>query len=212
MMASAGGLGSGMATGTASGVLNADSTYDVQIDSAATFNGIGSGNYENAPSQHYSNGFVNGNGSSGGIAVVNGDLTGLDGFLGYGESNSNANVAFNLIGGGSGFAKGQNGGADGSASGGAFGAAAGLIMSDPVRERTYGDLDVSVMSAANGIGAFVGGLSTSGLPGPTGGTGSGDGTLNVVEKTGSGVSNSGLAFISGSAGSIGGGLKAHILL
>jgi hypothetical protein len=206
MLNSAGGLGSGMATGTATGVLDSVSTYGVQIDSAATgtFNGIGSGTYGNAPSQPYSNGFVNGNGGGGGTAVVSGALTGYTTYYAA-KTDSNANAVFNSTGGGSGFATGQNGGAKGSASGGASGTAAGLMMSDPPTGLTFGDLDFSAMSAANGTGAFLGGFSIPESPGPTGGTGSGSGAVNIFAKTGSGVYNIGVASSSGSAGNFGAG-------
>jgi hypothetical protein len=206
MMASAGGIGSGMSTGSASAVLNAVSTYGVEIDSAATgtFNGIGSGSYGNALSQPYSNGFVNGYGGGGGTAVVNGDLTGFTTY--YGQlTNLNADAAFTSTGSGSGFVRGINGGADGSASGGASGNVTGLIMSDLLTSKTFGDLDFSATSAANGLGAFLGGFSISELPGPTGGTGLADGTLNLIAQSGSGKFNIGLVSSSGSGGSFGGG-------
>jgi hypothetical protein len=229
MMASAGGIGSGMATGTAASELDTVSTYGVQIDSSAigAFIGIGSGSYGNVPRQTlpYSNGFVNGNGGGSGTAAVSSKLTGYEVVYGayyggyyygpgayYGErTNSNANAAFKSIGGGSGFARGQNGGADGSASGGASGTAAGMMMSDPVTEKTIGDLSFSAMSAANGIGAFSGGFSIPGLPGPTGGTGSGNGAINIFANSSSGeVDTIGLASSSSSAGNFGAGEASGI--
>jgi hypothetical protein len=153
MLASTGGLGFGMSTGIATGVLDSRSIYGVQSDSAATgtFNGNGFGKYGNTPSQPYTGGFVNGNGGGGGTAVVNGAVTGD--FTYYGDYvDTNGDAAFKSNGGGSGFVKGKNGGADGSATGGASGKAAG-IATDDVSDQTYRDLDFSVISAANGAGA-----------------------------------------------------------
>jgi hypothetical protein len=108
----------------------------------------------------------------------------------YGEYvNTNGEAASNSNGGGSGFVKGKNSSASGSASGGASGPATGIAMGLPPKYKTFNDLDFSVASAANGIGAFIGGYSTPELPGPTGGTGSGNGPLSIFAKSGSGIYN-----------------------
>lgn len=192
MLASTGGSGFGMAAGTATGVLDSLSIYGLQIDSAATgtFSGSGSGSYGNTPSLPYTSGSVNGNGGGAGKAVVNGAVTGYTlGVNDYSGSdvNTNGNAAFNTTGGGSGFVKGKNGGASGSAAGGAFGTVAGVSEDLPATDKTYGATNFGVTSAANGNGIFFGGYSTQELPGPTGGTGSGNGALNILAKTGTGI-------------------------
>jgi hypothetical protein len=208
MLASTGGLGFGMATGTATGVLDSRSIYGVESDSTATgtFDGSGFGSYGNTPSQPYTGGFVKGKGGGGGTAIVKGAVVGSGSQNLYGEYvNTNGEAAFNSDGGGSGFVKGKNSGASGSASGGASGTATGIATDLPPTYKTFGDLDFSVASAANGIGAFFGGYSTPELPGPTGGTGSGSGGLSILANSGSGIYNDGVASSSGSAESFGSG-------
>jgi hypothetical protein len=71
-MSSAGGLGSGMSTGTADGTINVSSGYAANSDSASTgsFSGNGSGSYDDASNQPYLGGSVNGNGSGAGQLSV----------------------------------------------------------------------------------------------------------------------------------------------
>jgi hypothetical protein len=207
MLASTSGLGSGMATGTATGVLDSRSIYAVESASTATgtFNGSGFGSYGNTPSQPYTAGSVKGNGGGGGTAAVKGAVTGFPSL--YGEYvNTNGQAAFNSNGGGAGFVKGKNGGADGSGSGGASGTVVGIAMDLPPTDKTYGDLDFSATSAVNGGGAFSGGFSTpESPPGPTGGTGSSNGALSIFANSGGGIYNDGLVTSGGSAVSFGGG-------
>jgi hypothetical protein len=209
MLASTGGLGSGMTTGTATGVLDSRSIYAVESASTATgtFNGSGLGNYGNTLSQPYTSGFVGNGGGGGGTASVKGAVTGFTSYYAYyGEYvNTNGEAAFNSNGGGAGFVKGKNGGADGSGSGGASGTVAGIAMDLPPTDKTIGDLDFSAISAANGVGTFFGGFSTPESPGPTGGTGSGNGALSISANSGGGIYNDGLVTSNGSAGSFGGG-------
>jgi hypothetical protein len=210
-VASAGGLGSGMATGSANTGINAYSTYGGQTDSAATgdFTGKGSGINGNVPNLPFSGGSVQGEGSGSGTADASGSLLAQR----YVIVNTNGDAAFDSKGGGSGFVESTTGSAVGSASGGASGTAMGNTL-DPFYQ-LFGDLIFKGSSAAAGNGAFVGGFSTPEVPGATGGAGSGSGTLSVA-GSGSGdsvltafapivLTNDGTAFGAGTAESSGGG-------
>jgi hypothetical protein len=201
-MTTAGGRGSGSAQGNATGAINAPAQlYIVNADSASTgtFTGIGSGSSGNASNQPYSGGFVNGKGSGAGTAVV----SGLVDYAFVRPVKTGGDAAFKSNGDGAGFVDSTNGGAVGTASADISGAAAGKTGSVRIddgmtRDVTRGQFSVSSNSVANGEGAFTGGFSPPQAAGPTGGSGSGTGSLEVA-GAGTGVPRNGPSFFLGTA-------------
>jgi hypothetical protein len=191
-MISAGGLGSGSTQGNATGAIDGpNQRYSVNAGSASTgtFTGIGSGSSGNGSNQPYAGGgSVNGKASGAGTAVVNG----LVDRAFRTPLKTGGDAAFMSNGDGAGFVDSTDGGALGSASTDVSGAAAGKIGGVRVEMPlfptfvksgdvvAYGQFSVSGNSAANGEGAFAGGFSPPQLSGPTGGSGSGTGSLNVA--------------------------------
>jgi hypothetical protein len=199
-MMTAGGRGSGSAQGNATGAIDGPfQFYGVNADSASTgtFTGIGSGSSGNASNQPYAGGFVNGKGSGAGTAVVNGLL---EEAVGGDATKTGGDAAFQSNGDGAGFVDSTNGGAVGTASADVSGAAAGKIggaiftsRDGSTRDVTIGLISVSGNSVASGEGAFAGGFSPPQASGPTGGSGSATGSLNVA-GAGSGSPRFGFLF------------------
>jgi hypothetical protein len=178
-LASAGGAGSGSAEGSASDIVASYMvvTFNGNEAATATFSGNGSGINGKIPNQPYTGGTVIGSGKGSGTAIVGGSSFSniqnapvLEGITG--------DAAFKSNGSGSGFVDGTLGNANGSASGGASGAASGSMQA--VANNLRGELTFSGSSASNGNGAVVSGFSPSLDAGPTGGSGSGNGSLNVA--------------------------------
>jgi hypothetical protein len=189
-MTTAGGLGSGSAKGNATGAIDGPVQFGgVNADSASTstFTGTGTGSSGNGSNQPYASGFVNGKGSGAGTSVVSGLV---DFGIGF-DTKTGGDAAFRSNGDGAGFVNSTNGGAVGTASADVSGAAAGKTGGLTVEKPMFGFVDagdvvtygqplVSGNSAARGEGAFVGGFSSLQASGPTGGSGSGTGSLNVA--------------------------------
>jgi hypothetical protein len=207
-LTSAGGLGSGSAKGSTNSVIDGYDGATTNVDgvATATFTGNGLGTDGNIPNQPYAGGSVKGSGSGTGtadIAGVNEDAISAGVLL-----MTNGDAAFNSNGGGSGFVNTPFGGAAGSAFGGVSGSAAEQTGGgDAV---VYGDLTGSGSSSASAVGIFDGGFSPAGSSGLTGGSGSGNGSVDVAGTTSqnalmAGGSTYGDALGSGTATSAGGG-------
>jgi hypothetical protein len=184
-LASAGGLGSGSTEASTSGIAGAALiAFNGNEAATGTFNGNGSGINGNGVNQPNTGGTVIGSGNGSGTALVGASSYSNQLYLVEPEAFK-GDATFKSTGGGSGFVDGTLGTASGSAFGGASGGASGTANGIgrprgnglPV---TYGSLAFSGSSAANGIGAFIGGFSPSLEDGPTGGSGSGSGSLSVA--------------------------------
>jgi hypothetical protein len=215
-MASAGGVGSGSAEASASDVVNGVQviTFTGNQAGTATFTGSGSGINGKSPNQPYTGGTAIGSGNGSGAAIVGGSSSVKNPYF-LVPKGITGDAAFKSTGGGSGFVDGSLGNANGSASGGASGAASGTLkgqlLPGLINPVSIGDLTSSGSSASNGNGAFVAGFSPSLEDGPTGASGSGNGSLNVAgsgsAKPGQSVNNlaTGETSGSGTAETFGGG-------